>query len=32
MLFSTKKDLEEYKPLVVKMNNDFHAILTIKTI
>ncbi len=27
MLSPTKKDLEEYKPLVVKMNNDLHAIL-----
>jgi hypothetical protein len=32
MLSPNKKDLEEYKPLVVKMNNDLHAILAIKTI
>jgi hypothetical protein len=32
MLCLAKKDIEKYKPLVVKMNNDFHAILAVKKI
>jgi hypothetical protein len=28
MLFPTKKIFEEYKHIVVKMNDDFHGILT----
>ncbi len=31
MLFSTKKVLEEPKPLVVRKTDDFHAILITKT-
>jgi hypothetical protein len=31
MLFPIKGFFEEYKPLVVEMNNDFHAILVAKT-
>jgi hypothetical protein len=32
MLSSTKRVLEEHKPLVVRKNDDFHAILITKTI
>jgi hypothetical protein len=30
MLSPTKRNLEEYKHIVVKMNDDFHVILTTK--
>jgi hypothetical protein len=30
MLFPTKRNFEEYKHIVVKINDDFHAILTKK--